>query len=158
MQARTFVWVLGITLIVLSPTAIASGPWSKGRICDTQKNFEDLIRARMPRRCELQKSAPAPERICMDPNADAAFGYYDAYTNDEGSERLVVYELQVRTTPPCLIELRDILSSDDRLSVAGRQPIRISAYPNADGGPTLLFSFKAQDSDLEDITNRRSGN
>jgi hypothetical protein len=132
-----------------------AGPFSKSNVCSTQMAFEKLVRSSLPAGCALVKGEPAAERYCVKLNTDGAFGYYAAYSRADSNPPEIAYELQVHIDAACLSTLRNrFLSKDVPPLLVGRRPIRIEALPNADGGPTLMFYFKATSSDLKDVEAR----
>jgi hypothetical protein len=144
--------LLSVAAVMISSSSARSELlWSDG--CDIRQRIQGFIRSQIAKTCTWPKSDSSVQSVCKMIKDDGLFGYQDARRQSDRPDTIAV-EVVVRLDKTCFAKLEtSTLKSIKAKSpiISNRKAASLFSKFDADGGPTLIFYFRAKPSELIDI-------
>jgi hypothetical protein len=126
--------------------------WSDG--CDVRQRIQGFVRSKIAKTCTWPKADSDVQSVCRRIKDDGLFGYQDVRRQSDDRPTIAV-EVVVRLEKPCFAKLKASILKSIKAKVPIISNRKASLSPDskfdADGGPTLIFYFRAKPSELTDV-------
>jgi hypothetical protein len=140
---------LSVAAVIFSASPARSDLlWSDG--CDVRQRIQGFIRSKIAKTCTWPKADSDVQSVCRKLKDDGLFGYQDVRRQPDRPHTIAV-EVVVRLEKPCFANLKASILRSIKAKlpiISNRKAASLFSKFDADGGPTLIFYFRAKPSEL----------